>query len=245
MNFARRLIPDWSLESGRRLAERIDPYLLLSYSQEGEDLIASRKLAGIVGGLYVDVGAHHPRRFSNTMLFYRRGWRGLNIDPNPTAIRLFERERTRDINLCVGVADTSGLLTFYAFNEPAVSTFDANVANDLLRNSPYRLLEQRQVRVDRLENILARHLPPEQAIALMSIDVEGLDLDVMRSNDWDRFRPRCLLVEARDVDLARLEGHPIHKFAVTAGYRLFAKTVNTLIYEDIATVDGVAARFSK
>jgi len=75
-------------------------------------------------------------------------------------------------------------------------------------------------------------MPVSRAIDLMSIDVEGLDLNVMQSNDWNRFRSRCLLVEARDFDMDRPEENHVHRFASSVGYRLVAKTVNTLIYED-------------
>jgi hypothetical protein len=66
----------------------------------------------------------------------------------------------------------------------------------------------------------------------MSIDVEGMDLAVLRSNDWSRFRPALLLVEAHERTVAAVENDPINLFAVSSGYRLIAKTLNTLIYED-------------
>jgi FkbM family methyltransferase len=238
----RSLLPSWAVEAARGLVERIDPFLVMSFAQEGEDLIVRRKLAGPERGFYVDVGAHHPTRFSNTMAFYRRGWRGINIDPNPGAIRLFERDRPRDINVCVGVANAGGSLTFHMVDEPAVSTFDAELANDLLRDSTYRLLERREVQVRKLAEILEETLPVNQTIDLMSIDVEGFDLSVMQSNDWGRFRARCLLVEARDVDLNRLDAHPLHQYAASVDYRLFAKTVNTLIYEDARSHQNATAQ---
>jgi FkbM family methyltransferase len=229
---ARDLVPNWVLEVARRVAERVDPFMLVSFSQEGEDLIARRIFEGLSRGFYVDVGAHHPTRFSNTMAFYRRGWRGINIDANPDAIRLFKRARPRDTNVCIGVSEAGGNLTFHMFDEPAVSTFDAELADELVRNSPYRLLERREVKVRRLAEILEETLPANQPIDLMSIDVEGLDLNVMQSNDWERFRTRCLLVEAREFDMDRPDHNPVHRFASFVGYRLIAKTVNTLIYED-------------
>src|SRR5215510_10661697 len=64
-------------------------YRRTSFSQQGEDLILARLFEGQRRGFYVDVGAHHPRRFSNTFLLYRRGWRGLNIDAAPGSMRLF------------------------------------------------------------------------------------------------------------------------------------------------------------
>ena len=55
-----------------------------SYAQEGEDLILYRMIYGKIDkGFYVDVGAHHPKRFSNTYFFYRKGWRGINVEPMP------------------------------------------------------------------------------------------------------------------------------------------------------------------
>lgn len=212
--------------------EKLDPFLVISFSQEGEDRIVLRHFEGADPGFYVDVGAHHPTRFSNTMALYRRGWRGINIDPNPAAIRLFERARPRDINVCIGVADTRGSLTLNLFDEPAVSTFDADLANDLVRSSSYRLIERREIQVRRLADILEEKLPAGQTIDLMSIDVEGFDLAVIQSNDWQRFRARCLLVEARDFDLSKPDGNAVHAFASSVGYRLIAKTVNTLIYQD-------------
>jgi FkbM family methyltransferase len=166
------------------------------------------------------------------MAFYRLGWRGINIDANPDAISHFERARPGDINVCAAVANSGGSLTFNLFDEPAVSTCDAELADNIVRNSTYRLLDRREVKVRRLADILEEALPPNQSIDLMSIDVEGLDLSVMQSNDWDSFRARCLLVEARDLDISQPEENPVHQFASSMGYRLIAKTVNTLIYED-------------
>lgn len=75
-----------------------------SYAQQGEDLILREMLAYAQSGFYVDVGAHHPFRFSNTYLFYKQGWRGINIDAMPGSMKLFDRFRPRDINIQCGVA---------------------------------------------------------------------------------------------------------------------------------------------
>jgi hypothetical protein len=90
-----RCTPSW-------LRERVaPPFAIRSYSQEGEDRVLAHVLD--IGrrdpGFYVDVGAHHPQRFSNTYAFYLAGWRGLNIEPRPGSLSLFQRLRPRDINL--------------------------------------------------------------------------------------------------------------------------------------------------
>jgi FkbM family methyltransferase len=220
------------VEGVRRLLERLDPDVNLAYSQDGEDMVLRRLFERQKSGFYVDVGAHHPFRFSNTCYFHRRGWRGINIDPNPEAIAAFCRARPADINVCVGVSDTPDDLTFHFFNEPALNTFDAQLASERALLPGYYLVEKKGVPVRRLDELLRVYLPKGRTIDFMTIDVEGFDLHVLRSNDWSQFRPKVLLVEARERTVAAAQNDAIHQFAVGADYRMIAKTLNTLIYED-------------
>lgn len=231
----RNAIPAWVVDVARRLAETVDPFVRLSYSQDGEDMVLRRMFEGQKSGFYVDVGAHHPFRFSNTCYFHRLGWRGINIDPNPDGIAAFRKARPLDTSLCVGVSDEAGHLRYHAFNEPALNTFDPDLAAERARIADYRLVETRDIPVRRLDELLSEHLPKDQTIDFLSIDVEGLDLQVLKSNDWDRFRPLVLLVEDRATDIGQLSADPINALVTSAGYRLAAKTVNTLIY---ASEDG-------
>jgi FkbM family methyltransferase len=228
----RAFIPGWMMKTARRGLEKLDPNVNLSYSLDGEDMIVRRLVERQKPGFYVDVGAHHPSRFSNTCYFHRRGWKGINIDPDPEAIRLFRRERSSDTNLCVGISDTPGALDLHFFNEPALNTFDAKLAAERANLPGYRLLERRSVPVRRLDDVLVEHLPQGQSIDFLSIDVEGMDLLVLRSNDWARFRPRVLLVEVHERRVSRAEADPIHQFVAAKGFCLIAKTLKTLIYED-------------
>lgn len=81
-----------------------DKFFEKSYSQEGEDLILKRFFSNKEKGFYIDIGAHHPKRFSNTYLFYSKGWNGINIDAMPGSMRLFNQIRKRDLNLEVPIA---------------------------------------------------------------------------------------------------------------------------------------------
>jgi FkbM family methyltransferase len=209
----------------------------VSYAQEGEDLVLRRFLEQRRGGFYVDVGAHHPTRFSNTYFFYEQGWRGINIEPAPGAAAEFARLRPRDINLQVGVAETPGALTYYVFDEPALNTFDAALARDREARTPYRIVGTKSIAVERLDALLKNNLPPGQAIDFMSIDVEGLDLQVLHSNDWSRYRPDLVLVEALDFRLEQAAAHPMHVFMRGKGYDLVAKTLNTLFYRNRSNHD--------
>lgn len=206
-----------------------------SYSQEGEDLILERLFEGRTNGFYVDVGAHHPTRYSNTYRFYKRGWRGINIEPNPQAMELFRRQRKRDINIPCGVAEREGQLVYFMFNEPALNSFDQTLSEQR-QGDRYRIVGRQNVPVRRLQSILESAVPPQTQIDFMSIDVEGYDLQVLQSNDWSRFRPACVLAESLGFDLGNPAASTMHQFLHGNDYALFAKTFNTLFYIDRRTI---------
>lgn len=207
-------------------------YHQISFSQEGEDGVLHRLFERKPFGFYIDVGSHHPQRFSNTYRFYLRGWRGINIDPLPGSKARFDALRQRDINLELGISDSTGDLAYYSFEEPALNTFDPNVA--VSRDS--RLISKECIQVLRLSDVLDRHLPPNQKIDFLTIDVEGLDLQVLRSNDWSRYRPSYVLAEALGMrDISQVVNTELCAYMASQGYSLYAKCVNTLFFVDIHT----------
>lgn len=201
------------------------------YSQEGEDLILLRMFDQESSGIYVDVGAHHPFRFSNTCLLHERGWRGINIDAKPGSMEPFRRFRPRDVNLELGIGENPGSLEFFLFAEPALNTFDRGLAQDR-QSQGWPLLGRRTVECAPLADVLSRELPRLSVAALdvLTVDVEGLDLSVLRSNDWQRFRPRAVVVEM--LEQAQIDGSPsdIQAFLLGKGYRLFAKLYNSAVF---------------
>jgi len=215
-----------------RMLRAIHPEVRWSYSQEGEDLVLSRLFEKQSHGFYVDIGAHHPFRFSNTYLLFQRGWWGINVDPNPQAMQLFQRLRRRDVNLAVGIAEQAGSRRYFQFNEPALNTFDEQLARQREVRDGYQLIASTPVPVLPLRQVFEQHLPQGQVIDVLSVDAEGCDLSVIRSNDWDRFRPYCVLVETLQSSLAALDRNETHDYLSARGYELFAKTVNTFIYLD-------------
>lgn len=90
----------------------LDGYALKSYFQEGEDMILRRIFERQSTGFYVDVGAHHPKRFSNTYFFYKKSWTGINVDAMPGSMKLFEKVRSRDINIEKPISSEKQVLTY-------------------------------------------------------------------------------------------------------------------------------------
>lgn len=233
-----RLLPRSTMRRLRQVtATHAYAFTSFSYSQEGEDLILERVFENQESGFYVDVGAHHPVRFSNTYRFYIRGWRGINVEPNADMLRLFQRRRKRDINLGYGVGQREGSLDYFMFNEPALNSFDRQFSEQR-QSERYRIVEVRQVAVKPLSRILETFLPVNTRIDFMSVDAEGYDFEIVQSNDWTRFRPGCVLVEAVQFDLSNPRAAPMHRFLEEQRYTLFAKTFNTLFYRDSSVAPG-------
>jgi FkbM family methyltransferase len=207
-------------------------FVNLSFSQEGEDLVLARIFEGKTSGFYIDVGAHHPMRFSNTFKFYSQGWRGINIDALPGSMELFNQLRPEDINLEIPISNNNNECTYYMFNEPALNTFDRELAESR-NNGNYRIIEQRDLQTYTLAEVLQKHLRPGQKIDFLTIDVEGLDVEVLESNNWSDCRPEYIVTECFGTRLNDVFGMPVNKILEDKGYSLFAKTVNSLIYQNL------------
>lgn len=213
----------------------VDEFVNSSYSQEGEDLILSRYFQDKTDGFYVDIGAHHPKRFSNTYKFYLKGWHGINIDAMPGSMKLFKRIRPRDINIEVPVSDTNTILKYYIFNETALNTLNEAEAQSKSKIESYYIKETVELTTERLDQILDKHLPGNiKKIDFLSIDVEGLDLQVLQSNNWKKYRPVFVLVEELRVDLETIIAtSPVYLFMKSVGYSLVSRSYNTSFYMEV------------
>ena len=191
----------------------------LSFSQFGEDRFLARFFQNQSNGFYVDVGAYHPFNASNTFLLYDRGWSGINLEPAPDGLAELRRHRPRDINLPIAVAPEAGRVTYSMSGAFAGIVDEQRLWTDASGRTTVDAMP--------LSEILDKHLPSGQAIDLLDVDCEGHDVAVLRSNDWDRYRPTLVLAEAhRDEDISTLN-HLMEE----VGYRLRSQFDLTLIYE--------------
>jgi FkbM family methyltransferase len=182
-------------------------------------------------GFYVDVGAHHPKRFSNTYKLYLRGWRGLNVDATPGSMALFKSVRPRDINVEAAVGGAGRQITFYLFSDPALNTSQRELALQRA-DGAYRLTGEVKLATTPLADLLDEYLPKGVHIDVLSVDVEGADYDVLCSNDWNRYRPEYVLVESVDcLNLADAFSDVVCRFLLDKGYAIVAKTMHTLIFQ--------------
>jgi len=210
------------------------------YSAYGEDLL-------MLGWLnhysvpperirYLDIGAAMPAHLNNTYLFYSIGARGLLVEPDPDQAAILREARPRDVVMQVGVAfDERRSAKLHRFTNRVFNTFSEEQAEFVLETSRTWPENVRQSLVDRVEielvpinEMISRHMP-DHAPHLVSIDVEGVELPVIRSLDlallkFDEAAPSFICAEA--------QGYPRDWLAVVEphSYVVSARTPDNLIF---------------
>jgi len=174
----------------------------VTYAQNREDLVLLGLLKTVEAGFYVDVGANHPEHDSVTRIFYDRGWSGINLEPNPELHRLLTEQRGRDVNLKLGLASMPGRMQLRWYSDlDGLSTFSQGGRAQMLHDRPDARYVDIDCEVSTLAAVFFKHRP-EGPIHFAKIDVEGLEVEVVAGNDWERFRPWVLCIE-RVLDAGR------------------------------------------
>lgn len=200
----------------------------LAWAPDGEDLLWKHVLPKV--GFYVDVGAHHPFRFSVTKVLYDMGWSGVNIDATANFSELFDKHRPRDINI-EGLIGSPSTRTFWRFQEPALNTLDNSIALKAQEDGwLLNCVTQEEVRP--LTSVLDEVVAP-RFIDLLCVDVEGADLEVLQSLDWSRYPVGFCLVEV-SLPAWRVEGSPIGQFLAKMGFRVSRVWQRSALFEAIA-----------
>ena len=185
-----------------------------SCSQEGEDILLERLDLLPSIGTYIDVGAGHPYRWSNTARLYRKGWHGTLVEPNPALVTLLRRWRRRDdvIQAVVGSPGQSGIMA--AYDDSNYNTIDQElVAERAMRG--LKPAYQIEARVETLATIQALNEARfNDRVNLISVDTEGNDLSVLQSGDWEgRLRPQVVVAEILGVgNIRALLDNPLVRF---------------------------------
>lgn len=204
----------------------------ISYSLEGEDRVLMTLFNGAEDGFFVDVGAHHPFRYSNTAIFYKKGWRGVNIDAAPDSMGPFEQYRPEDLNLTIAIAQDSGVRNYYAYNDFALNGIDNDRREEFneASDSPYSFKGIIEVEAAPLRQILLDNRFDFTRPNFLNIDVEGLEIEVLKSNDWSHFPFQFIVVEQRFEDFADILKSECCSFLRSVGYKPVANTGRTSFY---------------
>ena len=204
------------------------------FSQEGEDAILSKIFHDIVKGFYVDVGAHHPYRYSNTHLLYKKGWSGINIDATDESIQLLNLSRQRDTNIMALVGKNGEKATFFQFLDSALNTTSKSAKKSVIGSGQSKLLKTTKITKVSLSSILKNH--DVKHINLLNIDVEGSELEILSSLNLKRYRPDFILVEIIGLnDNSKIKNTDVGRYLYKKGYSLVASTQNSYLFGNLRT----------
>jgi FkbM family methyltransferase len=174
-----------------------------SYAQQGEDLVVRSILDSlqVKKPSFIDIGAHHPTINNNTYLFYRAGGRGILVEPNPVYAKLLREQRPEDtvVEAGIGVTNESEADYYVIRGDGQLNTFSKKQADEIVRQGGTKMIREIIKRpLVRVNDVLAKHLP--SVPDFFSIDVEGLDYEILKTLDFDRFRPKVFCVETSQLD---------------------------------------------
>jgi len=161
-----------------------------SYSQSGEDMIINNILCGVKKGFYVDIGANNPWIQSNTMFFYEKGWTGINVDATPGSMKVFRKLRKRDINLEFAISDVEEKLKLFMYQSPFFNRLKENKAE----SNTNKLINVKELKTVTLEWVFDKYAQGKN-IDFLSVDTEGFDFNVLKSNNWEKYRPKIVIIE--------------------------------------------------
>lgn len=194
------------------------------YSQHCEDIIIYNlfNVLGIEKPSYIDVGAFHPYSISNTALFYLNGSRGINVEPNPDFISLFNKERPDDINVNVAIGAKQGILPFYNVGSIWTLSYDLALFWQKQHFGENLIIKKhKEIQVITLPEIIEQHSNGKFP-DFMSIDCEGLDYDILEICDFSQGKPLIICAE--------MIGAKANQMMYEKGFVVYSITSSNTIY---------------
>ena len=186
------------------------------HAQFGEDIVLKGfLLKNISDGFFVDVGCFHPRKYNNTYKLYKKGWRGINIDLDELKIQAFKMLRPEDCNVLAAVSDKESTVTVYDFDFfSVISTVDEEVA----QKSENKIKWEKEIKTQTLSSIIDSSRFAGRQIDVLSVDVEGHDLNVLKSLDFEKYHPKIILVESHLMNIDLIMKSDLFLFLKEKGY---------------------------
>ena len=206
-----------------------------SFSQCGEDQVMRYLVYNVLQipkPSYLDIGANHPFMCNNTFYFYNRGSCGVCIEPDKQFAPLIKKFRSKDVYLQAGVtAGNAKAAVMYAFpgDYSGWNTFSEEEAIFRQKETGISFTKMQDIELVNINDVMAKHFHPHPTI--LSLDVEGLDLDILKSIDFSRYQPEVICVETITFSVTNEEEKitDILDFVTSKGYVVFADThVNTI-----------------
>ena len=173
-----------------------------SYSVGGIDLLLNYLYKDKFSGVYIDVGCNHPIDGNNTFLLYQKGWSGINVDLDSHVIKMFNYFRPKDYNANIAVSNSEEKVDLFFYHERStINTISKDVYNS--RNK--KIKEVKKIQATTLDSITKNSPYSNKKINLLSIDVEGNELNVLKGFDLKKYYPEVIVIEYLDLKMKKLE----------------------------------------
>jgi len=209
------------------------------YSFSGVDIVLKKIFYQQEKGFYIDVGCQNPIKNNNTYLLYKKGWEGINIDLDKDNINLFNSARPKDSNFNKAISsDIKNVELYFYHKKSPINTIDKKTSDF----QKAKVTSIKKINTDTLDNIILNSKYKNYTFDLLSIDVEGHELDVLKGFDLDKYSPKVIVVEYLDLNVSKLEiknlsienvlNSEIYKYLISKNYIL----VNS-IYCDLVFVN--------
>lgn len=213
-------------------------YKQTTYSQAGEDIIMNLILErlGLVEVSYLDIGTNHPKKFNNTYLLYKRGYRGVCVEPNPKLAHTIKRTRPKDITLNVGLSSGEEYeADFYVLSTDTLSTFSKEDAEKLNAEGTFTITQKISIQLKNINNIVKENFGGKTP-TIVSLDVEGWNEEIIRSFNFNTYKPEIFCIETTyfepDGKIERIKG--IFDVMKENGYEIFSDNqINTIFVTSI------------
>ena len=204
-----------------------------SYSMLGEDIFINNYFKNKKNGIYLDVGAYHPLDGNNTHLLHKRNWRGINIDVNPLSIELFKKARKLDLNINLAISNKKGITKVYFRKKiNMLNTLSKKMAKIHFRKG----FQEKKIKSDTLKSILNQSQYKNKKIDFFNLDVEGYELQVLKSMDLKKYKPTLICVEIHnhekmyDHNTDYMKRNPVNKFLLARKYSIIWSNEFSYIY---------------
>lgn len=228
-----------------KLLRKVDPSYHIaksSWSQQGEDLLIDfifKSYLNCNNPSYLDIGANHPFALSNTYIFYKRGCKGVNMEPDPALIDDFKKLRPRDININVGVGKENATLDFYVMSTPTLNTFSKEVAEENKKSKHLgypKIVDIKKIPVVPVNELLKEHFSNNHPY-FISIDVEGWDYEILSSIDFSLYKPDVICIETNKVVEENIDEYVT--LLGEAGYSQYAETSINSIFIKADIIENI------
>ena len=219
------------------LAPYVYPIIKNSFSSSGEDRIVLYLFQSLKVDKpsYLDLGANHPLNGNNTFLFYKDGGKGVCVEAQPALCRLIKSARPRDtcLNVAVGVNNSQDNVKFYVFDQVGVSTMDSEEADKRIKGGKEKLREIIEVPLLDINTIIKTNFKtyPE----FLSVDIEGLDVQVIKSLDLESYPIPVICVEIVEYSTGykKTSNSEVEDYLTDKGYFLYADTYINSIFVNL------------